>query len=1083
MRADFTAPELALLQATAFQLHLRAYIANTDGAWKNLADLDGISHLYDVAVDLDIDNKIETCGIHLKRDTGATRSLSPLRTDSTLNRDAATDFAPLLDAGRDVYAQVAVTAPGGTPGPSDWHTVFVGTVDRVAFAGPMVVLDCRDEAALLADRYNVAAYTLNYVDAPVPLETAIQEVLDRADTAADATFAPTLYAPTSPDYLVNHFRGEIEPILDQVLRLAQLTGWDARQLWDTPTGAFRFTLYDPQRSKTVPDVTFAPNQYIDVQELAVDRTNVRNQILCSFGYATDASRLVPRGVLDTESISRYGRRTLHFIEATESPINTEAEADAMIAYALSDLKEPDAELQVEMLPRPELELHDLCRFEANGVHFDTDTDLAITKIRTRFGGDKPRTILGLRGTPAAYYRGWIRRARVPVTPVSDTQADVDDFISDIRVTRISATQAQITATLAASVDTVFAYDEVLTATASFPEPDEEPTFVENADNTFTLTVELPGHGQRTYVQLEPRDADYQVLGGVRRITIDPLGEVVAYTTSAEEPSAGSGRITIALTDSGGFVDTTTKVRFRETRLGVTTVHAATTAPASTTTTGTYTYDVTLDAKHPVLVESEWVDTDGSAHPIGSWTFDRDKNANVVNVAAAAEGNTGRVKATFDTDTAIGADCAGYSLDGADWTTFAVDADRAGVATIPLTNEPQTIYVRGKNSAGAWGPSVLAELPPGEVAWTSSAEEPSATTGRVTIVLDDSAGHVDPTQRIRFRVLQNGAVTDGAATTAPGSGTSGTYTKDIVLDAKHPILLEAYATLTDATTVSLGSWTFDRDKNANVVNVAVAPHGDTARVKATFDTDTAVGVDNAGYSLNGGTDWTTFDVASDRTGVVELALTSSQQTVHVRGKNGAGTWGPAVAVELPLYAPELELDVTHGTNQTTIAYTAVGPVELSIDGGPWSAAPASPFVVSWAAAPQEYRFRVNVGGLWAPGYAAIPAIPGTQLVAIEQPVISIDSTNEEFDISWAHSGLPSGYYFRVVWQDDDANVGYRNSSATSTTGALSLTSGGDHGYATIDPGFTWEISCYVEARTAGGAIAGTSPVATERFSHT
>lgn len=1081
MRADFTAPELALLQATAFQLHLRAYIANTDGAWKNLADLDGISHLHDVAVDLDIDNKIASCQIHLKRDTGATRSLSPLRTDSTLNRDAAADFAPLLDAGRDVYAQVAVTAPGGTPAPSDWHTVFVGTVDRVAFAGPMVVLDCRDEAALLADRYNVAAFTLNYADAPVPLETAIQEVLDRADTAADATFAPTLHAPTSPAYLVNHFRGEIEPILDQVQRLAQLTGWDVRYLWDATTGAFRFTLYDPQREKTVPDVTFAPNQYIDVQELAVDRTNVRNQILCSYGFATDTSRLVPRGVLDVASIARYGRRTLHFIEATESAINTEAEADAMIAYALSDLKEPDAELQVEMFPFPPVELHDLGRFTANGVHFDTNTDLAVTRIRHRFGGDKPRTILGLRGTPAAYYRGWIRRARVPVTPTSDTQPDVDDFLSDLRITRLSSTETQLSWTRAGSVDVVFAYVETLPATAAFPEPTGEPAFL--AAGTDTLTVALPQAGQRTFVQLEPRDADYQVLGGVRRIAIDPMGEVISVSYEASEPSENTGRVSIVLTDSGGFVDTTDKVRFRKTLLGVTTDDAATTGPSGATTSGTYTCDLSLDAKHPTLVEAYWTDTDGQEHPIGSWTFDRDKNANVVNVAVAAEGNTGRVKVTFDTDTVIGADNASHSLDGSVWTTFAVDADRAGVATIPLTNAPQTIYLRGKNSAGAWGPSVLAELPPGEVAWASSAEEPSATTGRVTIVLDDSAGHVDPTQRVRFRVLQNGAVTDGAATTAPGSGTSGTYTKEITLDAKHPILLEAYATLTDATTVSLGSWTFDRDKNANVVNVAAAPHGDTARVKATFDTDTAVGVDNAGYSLNGGTDWTTFDVASDRTGVVELALTSSQQTVHVRGKNGAGTWGPAVAVELPLYAPELELDVTHGTNQTTIAYTAVGPVELSIDGGPWSAAPASPFVVSWAAAPQEYRFRVNVGGLWAPGYAAIPAIPGTQLVAIEQPVISIDSTNEEFDISWAHSGLPSGYYFRVVWQDDDANVGYRNSSATSTTGALSLTSGGDHGYATIDPGFTWEISCYVEARTAGGAIAGTSPVATERFSHT
>lgn len=86
------------------------------------------------------------------------------------------------------------------------------------------------------------------------------------------------------------------------------------------------------------------------------------------------------------------------------------------------------------------------------------------------------------------------------------------------------------------------------------------------------------------------------------------------------------------------------------------------------------------------------------------------------------------------------------------------------------------------------------------------------------------------------------------------------------------------------------------------------------------------------------------------------------------------WGTILGP--PSVGPSLDVQATQGTTSTSIAYTANTSVDLSINGGAYSAAPASPIVVSRpaaGAAALEYDFRVVYGAQTITNSVTIPAI--------------------------------------------------------------------------------------------------------------
>lgn len=126
-------------------------------------------------------------------------------------------------------------------------------------------------------------------------------------------------------------------------------------------------------------------------------------------------------------------------------------------------------------------------------------------------------------------------------------------------------------------------------------------------------------------------------------------------------------------------------------------------------------------------------------------------------SSANNGQTTTVSATFDTDTAIGAACARYSLDGgANWTTVTVPSTRAIAFNVTRTSSKQTVIVQGKNDVdGNWGdqgtceidayiadgPSLWAVYVPidstsGKIVW-------SCDVGTVDLEIDDSGTRSTP----------------------------------------------------------------------------------------------------------------------------------------------------------------------------------------------------------------------------------------------------------------------------------------------------------------------------------------------------
>lgn len=358
--------------------------------------------------DHDQDLPVSGCTITFSRAVGTIQSLAPFRSDSTLNRlDDTVTYSPLLDLTRGITIEVATTAPGAAIVAGDYKMLFAGTININSAANSPVVIVGRDLGGQLVDDW--VQTESSYGSSPgVALETVMQTVLN------DWGGTVTLYVPTSPTYNVSPaYLNQRQPVMTALLALAQLPAWDVRYKWHEATSSFRLTLYQPDRTKTVPDYTFAARDYLSISKLDLELTDIRNMIFLS--YPTVTGVRATANVSDAISIIRYGGpsarpRFLFIQEADTSPINTAPEAAALLAGALADLKDPKADVEVELPFFWPVELGDLYRFTANGVHMNTDQDWAVVSIKHSLSRNRHRTVLRMRGKPAGQYLNWIERA-------------------------------------------------------------------------------------------------------------------------------------------------------------------------------------------------------------------------------------------------------------------------------------------------------------------------------------------------------------------------------------------------------------------------------------------------------------------------------------------------------------------------------------------------------------------------------------------------------------------------------------------------------------------------------------------------
>ena len=392
--------------------------------------VDVTSYVTEFEIDLDQDQPVAGATVVFQLADNV-NSLSPLRTDSALNRlnDGIT-YSPLVDLNRAITIEVATTAIGASIQNGDFKLLFDGTVHSYD-AAKALTAQCLDKSGQLVKRWIEA--TANYGSGPgVALETVMQQELDAVFGAG----VWPLNVPVSPAYNVSPaFQQQLMSVSDALIALQQLRGWDTRYKWSDALGHYALTLYDVNRTKSTPDYTFAPDGYIDITRLELAETDIRNAIKVE--YPTGGGARASVVVTDANSIAKYERQFAFIQEADDSPINTSGEATTLGNSALADLKDPKAEQEVELPFFWPAELTDLYRFSPNGVHFDTNLDLAVVAIKHRFKANSHRTFLTMRGSPCSGYLTWLARAKAtqstsspsvhgPIATITPANTEVDD---------------------------------------------------------------------------------------------------------------------------------------------------------------------------------------------------------------------------------------------------------------------------------------------------------------------------------------------------------------------------------------------------------------------------------------------------------------------------------------------------------------------------------------------------------------------------------------------------------------------------------------------------------------------------------
>ncbi len=217
----------------------------------------------------------------------------------------------------------------------------------------------------------------------VAMEIVLQQMLN--DVARwDGTTAKTLYVPDATSFLMRQWVQQRQPVLEAMRAIALVIGWDVRPRWDSGSSTFKLTLHKPDRALAAGSLaSFDPGDWRDVRQLDSAVDWVRNAVRVVYSDSADLASdgKTPKRKYRTGttagSITAYGRRWMEIAEDSTSQIDTSAEADALIAAALSDLDTPSIDFAIGAYFYPWVQNGDVYSFRADDVHFDANQQLAI----------------------------------------------------------------------------------------------------------------------------------------------------------------------------------------------------------------------------------------------------------------------------------------------------------------------------------------------------------------------------------------------------------------------------------------------------------------------------------------------------------------------------------------------------------------------------------------------------------------------------------------------------------------------------------------------------------------------------------
>jgi len=414
--------EEALFGRGGYNAHARVKIADEDGVMRDYGALPEGPNSQNWVASVEWvesnDMPTATATIRLFR-ASFLNSIAPLQ-DSRLNRNAAGAYARILDIGRRVTIEVAVS--GSDAGPSGWVLVFEGKVFEVNWGeadNNEVTVSCRDQGGEIIDTFIEQDKVVYAVPAGSPVQDIMQDILD----ANLGAFVVTLSTPVAPGWNIRPYQQDRMATGEAIRRLAAMIGWDVRYRWDSGSGTFKYTFYEPPRTAAVtPDRTFTRDSYFNVSRQRYSLEDIRNVIQVPYTDANGERQVVV--VTDPTSIAKYGRRFMEVSEASTSGINTNAEATRMADAMLADLSEPRSFVTLVTPVFYAAELGDTIEIEKDGVTFDQAIKIVTYSVRHRVIGKEHRTEWTGRQVGGGYRDRWMEsEVRPGIAPRQDLALD------------------------------------------------------------------------------------------------------------------------------------------------------------------------------------------------------------------------------------------------------------------------------------------------------------------------------------------------------------------------------------------------------------------------------------------------------------------------------------------------------------------------------------------------------------------------------------------------------------------------------------------------------------------------------------
>lgn len=294
------------------------------------------------------------------------QSTSPHMSSSLL---ALADCQPR--AGQKFALETATVPKGATPTGSDWRRVFDGEIDASDVAGEATVLSCRDMLCVAADTQIEPGTEYGFAAGGTDMLTTLADI-----QAAVAIYAPDagiggslpLYHLSDPEWsVVAYWQQAGMSLAEAWQRVVLQRGWAIG--WRYPAGLTTGAVqtYDPVRADQDSAFPFSHGDVIRFSRFSTDRTEVRNFIALQWG----ADRAIASTAGDGESIGLYGRRYMLFTEDATSEIDTEDEANRMLAAAHRDQSNPTHLVDYERFYCWPVELGDNQTLAPDGVRHDT----------------------------------------------------------------------------------------------------------------------------------------------------------------------------------------------------------------------------------------------------------------------------------------------------------------------------------------------------------------------------------------------------------------------------------------------------------------------------------------------------------------------------------------------------------------------------------------------------------------------------------------------------------------------------------------------------------------------------------------